>query len=293
MIVIAPILVVWFGFGIGPKIAIIALICFFPIAVNALDGLATTPPEQRKLMRSLGAGGSAILTMLEAPTALPFVLSGAKIAVAVAVIGAVFGEWAGADDGLGHLMLVDNAQLEVARLFAAMVWLSAMAIALFALLSLIERRIAWWGEPRLARDDGGGTRRDARRRRRCSSPRSRHAGVLRPAAAADGRAGGGEPLRPRARLLRQPRPRRDLRGRSSGATSRMPGLDVRPQVPSDPSAPIKQVAAGRVDLAISYEPEVMLARDQGLDVVAVGALVDGPLTSLISLPEAASSRRLI
>ena len=63
------------------------------------------------------------------------------------------------------------------------------------------------------------------------------------------------------------------------------GLQVTPQVPSDPSAPIKQVAAGRVDLAISYEPEVMLARDQGLDVVAVGALVDGPLTSLISLPE--------
>ncbi len=64
------------------------------------------------------------------------------------------------------------------------------------------------------------------------------------------------------------------------------GLDVRPQVPSDPSAPIKQVAAGRVDLAISYEPEVVLARDQGLDVVAVAALVNGPLTSLISLPEA-------
>ncbi len=64
------------------------------------------------------------------------------------------------------------------------------------------------------------------------------------------------------------------------------GLDVRPQVPSDPSAPIKQVAAGRVDLAISYEPEVVLARDQGLDVVAVAAVVNGPLTSLISLPEA-------
>ena len=150
VIVIAPILVVWFGFGIGPKIAIIALICFFPIAVNTLDGLATTPPEQRKLLRSLGAGRLRVLTMLEAPTALPFAISGAKIAVAVAVIGAVFGEWAGANEGLGHLMLVDNAQLEIPRLFAAMVWLSAMAIALFALLSLLERRIAWWGEPRPA-----------------------------------------------------------------------------------------------------------------------------------------------
>jgi len=157
VIVIAPVLVVWFGFGIGPKIAIIALICFFPIAVNTLDGLGTVPPEQRKLMRSLGAGRLRILTMLEAPTALPFALSGAKIAAAVAVIGAVFGEWAGADDGLGHLMLVDNAQLEVPRLFAAMVWLSAMAIALFAALSMIERRIAWWGEPAHDNHQRGGT----------------------------------------------------------------------------------------------------------------------------------------
>jgi len=147
VIVVAPILVVWFGFGIGPKIAIIALICFFPIAVNTLDGLGTVPAAERKLMRSLGAGRLRVLTLLEAPTALPFLLSGAKIAAAVAVIGAVFGEWAGANDGLGHLMLVDNAQLEVPRLFAAMVWLSAMAVALFACLSLIERRIAWWGEP--------------------------------------------------------------------------------------------------------------------------------------------------
>lgn len=153
VIVIAPVLVVWFGFGIGPKIAIIALICFFPIAVNSLDGLGTVPAEQRKLIRSLGAGRLRVLSVLEAPTALPYLLSGAKVAAAVAVIGAVFGEWAGADDGLGHLMLVDNARLEVPRLFAAMVWLSAMAIALFALLSLIERRIAWWGEPR--RDRGG------------------------------------------------------------------------------------------------------------------------------------------
>lgn len=145
VIVIAPILVVWFGFGIGPKIAIIALICFFPITVNTLDGLGTVPAAQRKLMRSLGAGRLRVLTALEAPTALPFMLSGAKIAAAVAVIGAVFGEWSGADEGLGHLMLVDNAKLEVARLFAAMVWLSAMAIALFGCLTLVERRVAWWG----------------------------------------------------------------------------------------------------------------------------------------------------
>ena len=145
IIVIAPILVVWFGFGIGPKVAIVALICFFPIVVNALDGLATAPPEQRRMMRSLGASRLQIFTTLEVPTALPYLLSGARIAVAVAVIGAVFGEWAGASDGLGHLILLDNAQLEVARMFASVALLAAMAIALFGLLALIERRVAWWG----------------------------------------------------------------------------------------------------------------------------------------------------
>jgi ABC-type nitrate/sulfonate/bicarbonate transport system permease component len=146
IVVVAPIFVVWFGFGIGPKVAVIALICFFPIVVNALDGLATTEPDQRKLMRSLGAGRLRTFRELEVPTALPFLISGAKIAVAVAVIGAVFGEWAGSDSGLGHLMLLDNGQLEVARLFASVVVLSAIAIALFGLLSLAERRIAWWGK---------------------------------------------------------------------------------------------------------------------------------------------------
>ncbi len=145
IIVVAPIFVVWFGFGLGPKIAIIALICFFPITVNTLDGLGTVDPEQRKLMRTLGASRAQTFSRLELPTALPYLLSGAKIAVAVAVIGAVFGEWAGSDSGLGHLMLVDNAQLEIPRLFAAMAILSLMAICLFALLALIERRFAWWG----------------------------------------------------------------------------------------------------------------------------------------------------
>jgi NitT/TauT family transport system permease protein/putative hydroxymethylpyrimidine transport system permease protein len=144
IIVIAPILVVWFGYGIGPKLAIIALICFFPITVNTLDGLRSVDPELPKLMRTLDAGRLQVLRRVEAPMALPFFFSGAKIAVAVAVIGAVFGEWAGSDSGLGHLMLQASAQLLTARLFAAMLVLSAFAIALFALLAALERRVAWW-----------------------------------------------------------------------------------------------------------------------------------------------------
>lgn len=143
--VVAPILIVWLGFGIGPKIVVVALICFFPITVATLDGLAAVDPEQRKLMRTLGAGRLQMLRRLEAPAAMPYLLSGAKIAVAVAMIGAVFGEWAGSDSGLGHLILVDLAQLKVERMFAATALLAAMAIALFGLLALAERRFAWWG----------------------------------------------------------------------------------------------------------------------------------------------------
>ena len=147
VIAIAPILVVWFGFGIGPKLAIIALVCFFPITVNALDGLRSVDPDQVKMMRTLDASRWQILRRVEAPSALPFAFSGAKIAVAVAVIGAVFGEWAGSSSGLGHLMLEASAQLLTARLFAAIAVLSAMAICLFGLLALAERRLIPWNNP--------------------------------------------------------------------------------------------------------------------------------------------------
>lgn len=145
IVVVAPILVVWLGFGIGPKLAIIALICFFPITVNTLDGLSSVDQDLIKMMRSLDAGRWQRLSRVEGPTALPYFFSGAKIAVAVAVIGAVFGEWAGSSSGLGHLIQQASAQLQTARTFAAVVVLSALAIVLFSLLALLERRVAWWG----------------------------------------------------------------------------------------------------------------------------------------------------
>jgi putative hydroxymethylpyrimidine transport system permease protein len=145
IVVLAPILVVWLGFGIGPKLAIIALICFFPVTVNTLDGLGAVDPDLMKMMRTLDASRWQTLRRIEAPTALPYLFSGAKIAVAIAVIGAVFGEWAGSSSGLGHLIQEASAQLQTDRTFAAVVVLSAIAITLFALLAALERRIAWWG----------------------------------------------------------------------------------------------------------------------------------------------------
>jgi putative hydroxymethylpyrimidine transport system permease protein len=147
VIVIAPILVIWFGFGIAPKLIVIALICFFPIVVNTLDGLQSVDRAQVKMMRTLGASRVDLFRRLELPSALPYLFSGAKIAVAVAVIGAVFGELVGSDAGLGHAIQIGTAQLLTARVFAAVLLLSAMAIALFALVAALERwAVPWAGK---------------------------------------------------------------------------------------------------------------------------------------------------
>ncbi|HEY8083883.1 MAG TPA: ABC transporter permease [Solirubrobacterales bacterium] len=144
IVVIAPILVLWLGYGIWPKLVVVALICFFPVAVNTLDGLRSVDRETTKMMRTLDASRGQILWRVEAPGALPYFFSGARIAATIAPIGAVFGEWVGADSGLGHLILQDNAQLETARVFAATAVLSAIALSLFGLLALAERRIVTW-----------------------------------------------------------------------------------------------------------------------------------------------------
>jgi putative hydroxymethylpyrimidine transport system permease protein len=144
ILVFAPILVVWFGFGIGPKLVIVALVCFFPIAVATADGLRSVDPEATKMMRTLDASRGQLLWRLEAPTALPFTFSGAKIGVTFAPIAAIFGEWAGANSGLGVLIREDSAQLETARMFAAALILSAIAVGLYGLVALAERRIVTW-----------------------------------------------------------------------------------------------------------------------------------------------------
>jgi len=144
IVILAPILVVWFGFGLTPKLVIVALICFFPITVNMLDGLRSVDPDLTKMMRSLGAGRLQRLWRAELPASLPYAFSGARVAITVSVIGAVFAEYVGSSEGLGHLINQSQAQLLTARSFAAVVILSAMAIALFGLVSLIERRLVSW-----------------------------------------------------------------------------------------------------------------------------------------------------
>jgi ABC-type nitrate/sulfonate/bicarbonate transport system permease component len=150
VVVLAPIFVLAFDYGMGPKLAIVALICFFPITVNLLDGLRSTPPELLKLMRSMGASRLRALRSVELPAALPYLFSGLKVAATVSVIGAVFGEWAGADKGLGRLVLLGNNQLQTPRVYAGIVLLTLMAVALFALVALAERvACPWTKEERL------------------------------------------------------------------------------------------------------------------------------------------------
>jgi ABC-type nitrate/sulfonate/bicarbonate transport system permease component len=154
VVIIAPLLVVWFGFGIVPKLAIIALVCFFPVVVTTLDALRGVDPDQLKLLRTLDASRWQAFRWAEAPAALPAALSGAKIAVAVAVIGAVFAEYVGSSEGLGHLMLQAIPQLETARAYAAVVLLAGFAVALFGALAAAERHLVPW-----ARRRPGGARR--------------------------------------------------------------------------------------------------------------------------------------
>jgi putative hydroxymethylpyrimidine transport system permease protein len=144
VVVLAPIFVLAFDYGIGPKLAIVALICFFPITVNLLDGLRSTPPELLKLMHSMGASRLRTLRSVELPASLPSLFSGLKVAASVSVIGAVFGEWAGADEGLGRLVLLGNNQLQTPRVYAGIVLLTLMAVALFMLVGLAERVACPW-----------------------------------------------------------------------------------------------------------------------------------------------------
>jgi putative hydroxymethylpyrimidine transport system permease protein len=142
--VIAPLFVLVLGFGLAPKVLMVALVCFFPVTINLYDGLRRVDPDARKLLRSFDATRWQTFRLLEAPSALPAAFTGLKVAAAVSVIGAVFAEWAGSDRGLGHALLTANGQLETARAFAATFLLFALAVALYGLFALAERRVVTW-----------------------------------------------------------------------------------------------------------------------------------------------------
>jgi ABC-type nitrate/sulfonate/bicarbonate transport system permease component len=150
IIVIAPLLLIWVGYGLTPKVIVVALTAFFPIVVSMADGLKSVDPDVVNLLRTMGASRWQIFVKVQVPTALPFLFSGLRVAVAVSVIGAVIGEWMGSSQGLGYLMIRSKPQFLTERVFAAIVVLSVMGVALFALVGVVEKlALPWWhNEPR-------------------------------------------------------------------------------------------------------------------------------------------------
>jgi ABC-type nitrate/sulfonate/bicarbonate transport system permease component len=144
---IAPLLVVWLGYGVWPKVVVTALIGFFPVVVSQLDGLRAARHEMIDLLLSMGATRRQLLTKLLLPASLPSLFSGLKLAATLSVVGATVGEWVGARRGLGYLMLESNARLHVDIVFASILMLTLIGLLLFSALRIIERWALRWREP--------------------------------------------------------------------------------------------------------------------------------------------------
>ncbi|MGB5746034.1 MAG: ABC transporter permease [Desulfobacterales bacterium] len=141
---IAPLLVIWLGYGIASKVLMAAVIIFFPITVSLLEGFKSCDSEFRILFQLMGAGFWKTMRLLYWPWALPHFFAGLKVGVSVATIGAVIGEWVGAQQGLGYLMIQANARLNVDLVFAAILWLSVMGLSLWVFVGYLEKKIIRW-----------------------------------------------------------------------------------------------------------------------------------------------------
>lgn len=135
-IALAPLLMIWFGFGILPKIIVITLVCFFPVAVATMDGLSRTDRAMLDYMRMIGASKADIFRKLEVPYAIPSIMSGVKIAATYSVMGAVIAEWIGADKGIGYYMMLQKASFRTDKIFVAIAIIVAISLAMFACVAL-------------------------------------------------------------------------------------------------------------------------------------------------------------
>lgn len=141
---IAPLLVIWLGFGMAPKIAIIVILVAFPMLVNTVAGFRSVDSRMIELMKTLSASGWKTFRFIRFPAALPFIFSALKLGTTLAVIGAVVGEWVGSSRGLGYLILAANSLVDVPLLFAVLVTLSAIGVAFFGTIFALERVALWW-----------------------------------------------------------------------------------------------------------------------------------------------------
>lgn len=144
LIVLAPLLILWFGFGISPKVFMVVLVCFFPVAVNLLDGMDSTDPDILLLFRSLGAGRLKTFIHAKLPAALPQLFAGLKIAAAYSIIGAVISEWLGGTKGLGVYMVRAQKAFAIEKLFAAIVYVVGLSLLVLGAVTLLKKICTPW-----------------------------------------------------------------------------------------------------------------------------------------------------
>ncbi|MBP1995298.1 ABC transporter permease [Paenibacillus eucommiae] len=143
-IALAPLLIIWFGFGLLPKIIVITLVCFFPITIATLDGFMQTDRHMYSYMKLIGASRKQIFFKLELPNALPFVFSGLKISATYSVMGAVIAEWLGSGEGIGTYMMLQKASYRADREFVAIFIIICLSLLFFGLITLLEKLIIRW-----------------------------------------------------------------------------------------------------------------------------------------------------
>lgn len=143
-IALAPLFILWFGFDLFPKVALIVVIAFFPVAINMLVGLQSVDPNLVALLRSVGASRNEILLRIQIPNSLPYLMAGLKVAVTLAVIGAIVGEFAGAQAGLGYMIQFASTQMETSLVFAALVQVSVLGLLFYYVIEFIEWRYVDW-----------------------------------------------------------------------------------------------------------------------------------------------------
>jgi ABC-type nitrate/sulfonate/bicarbonate transport system permease component len=144
IVAIAPLLVIWFGYGILPKIIVVALVCFFPIVVNTTDGLRSTDPEQIALLRTMGATRRDTFLKVQLPGAMPMIFAGIKVGITYSVVGAILGEWVGASRGIGVFMLRATNSFRTDWVFVSIALTAALSLMLFGLVALVERLTLGW-----------------------------------------------------------------------------------------------------------------------------------------------------
>lgn len=146
-IALAPLIIVWFGYGIASKAVLAAAIAFFPVFISTIQGLRACEPGRLDVLRALGANRRQVFRLVQLPSALPFIFSGINVAVVFVLLGSIVGEFVGAKEGLGTLILYANENLDTARTFSILAMLAALGFALHTVVGLLRRRLLFWAEP--------------------------------------------------------------------------------------------------------------------------------------------------